>query len=243
MKKYVVYCHTNKITRQKYIGITCQSIQERWRKNGQGYSGQPKFFNAIKKYGWDNFIHEILYYDLTAEEASSIEQTLIKNLNTIKNGYNVDKGGLITNHSNQTKQKISKAMSGKKHSVETIKQITKTKQEQTGFKVICIETGEIFQSMGEASKIKKVDKTSISRCCNGKQITAGGYHWKLLENDSTNNIVDKRKKKVQCITTGVIYDSVADAAKDTNSDPSNIIKVCNGKYKTTNKLKWTWFYE
>ena len=240
MKNYIVYCHTNKITNQKYIGITCQTIQERWRNGGKGYSGQPKFFNAIKKYGWDNFTHEILYYDLTAEQASIIEQELIKKFNCIKNGYNVDKGGIITSHSDKTKQKIANSMTGKKHTPKTIEYITKLKQEQSGIKIICVETGEIFLSMGEASKIKNIDKTSISRCCNGKQITAGGYHWKIVNDNSTTTLTDKRKKKVQCITTGKIYNSISEAAKDTNSDPSNIIKVCNGKYKTTNKLKWKW---
>ena len=108
--------------------------------------------------------------------------------------------------------------------------------------MICIETGEIFSSMGEASRMKQIDKTSISRCCNGKQITAGGYHWRLLDQNQTNDIVnDRRKKRVLCVNTGEIYESVSEAARATNSDPSNIIKVCNGKYKTTNKLKWIWF--
>lgn len=49
---------------------------------------------------------------------------------------------------------------------------------------------------------------------------------------------DKRFKPVLCTTTNIAYETVSEAALKTNSDPSNIAKVCNGKYKTTNKLKW-----
>lgn len=79
-------------------------------------------------------------------------------------------------------------------------------------------------------------------------MTAGKMKWRYA--DSTlneqyilliNNKDEKHKfgrKPVICITTGKYYDSVAAAAADTKSDASNIIKVCNGKYKTTNKLQW-----
>ena len=34
--------------------------ERRWGCEGRGYSGSPHFWNAISKYGWDNFEHEIL---------------------------------------------------------------------------------------------------------------------------------------------------------------------------------------
>ena len=78
--KYTVYCHTNKINNKKYIGITSQKVEERWR-NGKGYSTQPKFYNAICKYGWDNFTHEILISGLDEQEAIELEINLIKSFN------------------------------------------------------------------------------------------------------------------------------------------------------------------
>ena len=36
-KTYVIYMHVNKINNKKYIGITCQTLQNRWRK-GKGYN-------------------------------------------------------------------------------------------------------------------------------------------------------------------------------------------------------------
>ena len=92
---FCLYCHTNNINNKKYIGITCQKPQNRWGKNGKNYSKQEKFYNAIIKYGWDNFSHEILLNNLTREEAINYEQEYIKFFNTIKNGYNTDLGGML----------------------------------------------------------------------------------------------------------------------------------------------------
>lgn len=55
---YSIYIHLNKINDKKYIGITCKKPEIRWA-NGLGYKKQP-FWNAITKYGWDNFEHIII---------------------------------------------------------------------------------------------------------------------------------------------------------------------------------------
>lgn len=44
--------------------------------------------------------------------------------------------------------------------------------------VICIETGEHFASMREASKQKGVNAISIGHCLAGRNKTAGGFTWK-----------------------------------------------------------------
>ena len=58
---------------------------------------------------------------------------------------------------------------------------TDSKEVSTDSKeVVCVETGEVFSSVRQASKSSDVDFSSIAKCCNGKRKTAGGYHWQYL---------------------------------------------------------------
>ena len=67
---YKVYAHINKQNGKAYIGITNRPTpQRRWGLDGQGYKLQPKFYNAIQKYGWLEFEHCILSENLTKQEA------------------------------------------------------------------------------------------------------------------------------------------------------------------------------
>lgn len=113
---YCVYIHTNKIDGKKYVGQTVygNNPNKRW-KNGKGYKGSTYFYNAIKKYGWDNFEHEIVASNLTKEEADTFERLLIDKLDltNMENGYNLETGGSFYKKiSEETKKKISLANSG-----------------------------------------------------------------------------------------------------------------------------------
>ena len=69
-----LYLHTSP-NGKKYYGITSKNNpSERWGNNGENYKRHPYFYNAIKKYGWDNFKHEIIFDDLTENEAKLLEQ-------------------------------------------------------------------------------------------------------------------------------------------------------------------------
>lgn len=116
-RNYCVYKHTspsNKI----YIGIT-KNIKNRWSRKGHGYKNNPYFINAINKYGWDNFKHEILFDKLTKNEACELEKTLIKEYNSTDRsiGYNISLGGEAffegCTHTKETKEKLSKVLKGK----------------------------------------------------------------------------------------------------------------------------------
>lgn len=97
---YTVYMHVNKTNQKKYIGYTSKSLNIRWGKNGNRYykESQTYFFNAIKKYGWDNFEHIILAEVETLNEARALEKQYIKTYHTCIYdpecwGYNMTFGG------------------------------------------------------------------------------------------------------------------------------------------------------
>lgn len=89
---YSVYKHTNKTNGKVYIGITSLKPEKRW---SVGYRDCRAFQNALDKYGWDNFDHEVLATGLTKEEACEMEIRLIAEYKSTddKYGYNISSGG------------------------------------------------------------------------------------------------------------------------------------------------------
>lgn len=221
-KNYLVYVHINKTPEnninKKYIGITCQSVNERWA-NGNGYKKQD-FYNAIQKYGWGNFEHKVLIHGLSREQACRWEIKLIAHFKTFdkKYGYNLSLGGDCQRHTEESRIKISKNNSryylGKK-----LLQKTKDKLREQAFKkpVVCLETGIIYESAHEASRTTGARVGHIVTICKERtpRKMAGGYHWKYLyeKDKGTPDYVTVKKQKVKCIETGEIYESIMDAAR------------------------------
>ena len=128
-KKCGVYMMKRKNSKKKYIG---QSIDFNTRVNAYKNlhcEKQPKLFNALKKYGFADF--KIDFYPYPEYMLNWIEATMIRQHNTIKEGYNCTTGGENARHSDETKAKMSKihsgennAMYGKKHSPESLKKMS-----------------------------------------------------------------------------------------------------------------------
>ena len=92
---YKVYKYTNLINGKIYIGQTIGDLKYRAGYNGYKYRKCPYFYNAIQKYGWDNFTVEILQDNLTREQANEFEIKYIKYFNSQDPniGYNISDGG------------------------------------------------------------------------------------------------------------------------------------------------------
>lgn len=124
---YTVYKHTSPDGRV-YVGITSQKPTSRWQ-SGNGYKGNSYFTRAINKYGWENFSHEILFENLSRDEAVKIEIELIAKYksNQRKYGFNISSGGESksgTTISQKQKDIISAASKGRIISETTRKKLS-----------------------------------------------------------------------------------------------------------------------
>ena len=187
MSNFIVYVHTSP-SNKKYIGITSQDIQKRWR-NGQGYSKNDYFTKAIKKYGWENFKHEIVADGLNKIEAEKIERALILRYkaNDKRYGYNLKSGGDSNGkHSEVSKHLMSINRKGKGTQPKSEATKQRMRENHAGGnapkQVLCVETGEIYKSINDAARAVNINKKVISNCCRGiiHYNTAGGYHWQFI---------------------------------------------------------------
>ena len=222
---YIVYRHTNPYNGKIYIGMTGQKPLRRW-DCGRGYIGNKYFYRAIKKYGWDNFYHEILCDGLTLEEANRIERFLIAKYDSAnpKKGYNIDLGGNgVGSRSQLTREKLSKSHKGQKawnkgrpHSEETRDRIR-----------------EALKG-GHLSK-ETCAKMSSSRTGKGNSFF-GKHH--SAESIKKNSMNQPNRKSVMCVETGVIYDSMAEAARQTGIRQGSISLVCSGSRSVAGGFHW-----
>lgn len=176
---WIVYKHTNKTNGKVYIGITSQSAEKRW-DSGWGYCSQPIFWAAIQKYGWQGFTHEVLFSELTEEEAKQKEIELIaeykSNAARYFNpsfGYNASDGG-----EGRTGYKWTDAM-----------------REARECKKVCQYdlTGNFIKthaSAGAAQEETGIKHDNIRYCCEGVSKRAGDFMWVYLEKEPAPYIED-----------------------------------------------------
>ena len=58
-------------------------------------------------------------------------------------------------------------------------------------KILCVETGEIFNTQREAAKALNIHPYGINSVLLGKQKTAGGYHWERLDEKTDRSLWEK----------------------------------------------------
>lgn len=206
-----IYCITNIINNKKYIGQTTVNVDYRFK---QHLSANKKYAinNAIKKYGKENFIVEQLCkkVDLTKKDLQNQlnkeEKYCIYWYETLceQHGYNIDKGG---GQASYFKKPVC--------------------QYDLYFNFI-----QKYDSAMDADRYTGISFGDISKCCNKKSISAGGYYWcfdgdnidinKL--NNSKNRPVIKYDMYGNQIQT---YDCINDISDD-NKFKNRIRNCTNG---------------
>lgn len=90
-----IYKITNIINGKSYIGLSTH-VEDRWEYHQNPYNWNREknklFYQAIKKYGIDNFQFEVLE-ECSADELSEKEKFYVEKYDTYYNGYNMTTGG------------------------------------------------------------------------------------------------------------------------------------------------------
>lgn len=237
---YKVYVYTNKINGKKYVGQTSRTLEQRAERNGIGYKKCTKFWNAILKYGWENFEPNILYDDLTKEQANEIEIKLIRELKTQDDnfGYNIKYGG---NSSNPLLQK-------------PVIQFT-----------LDMKYVARYSSVRNAIKKSGANPAHISSVCNSicdyknsKCKQSGGYIW-MWEADyinhryNINEILETINREFEhpnarrvvqlCLNMEYIstFKNICDASRKTGCRRNSINDTCTHRLRTSGG--YIWMYE
>ena len=218
-RKWCIYIHTNKINGKKYIGQTSRKPEERWGNNGRGYNNKTLHFsNAINKWGWDNFSHEIIADNLTKKEANQMEIDLIKLYNTTNRdyGYNHSKGGTGGNN----------------------KPVYPVKKYDLDGNFI-----KYYESAAEAGKDNNCDRSRITHCCK-LRTSYKGFMYRYADDVIDGKYIRKNRKSIlQYDLDGNFiqeFESCSEAARVVNGKTSTISKAT---YKTVKHYAYgfLWF--
>ena len=250
-----IYKITNKINGKCYIGKSID-VYRRWEEEKHFRSVNEHLKSAFEKYGFENFSFEILEEcEESALDSKEIYYISLLDATNNKKGYNMTfggTGGKLTSEvierikktkekngytkfwlgkkiPSETKEKISKSLSGNKNPF-----FNKTgKDSPNGRKILCIETNQVFDTIKEAAQFANLKVGNNIRTAIKLNIKAGGYHWQYLDS----------KPRIKNLTTNEIFDSVSEAAKKMKLDISSLHKACKGQRKTCGGFKWAYIFK
>lgn len=234
MKIYHIYKITNVINNKIYIGQTSQvKFYERFNRhlsnarcNLEGF-----LYNAIRKYGHENFNFELIYCCLDQTICNELEIHFINQFQSTnkKFGYNILIGGGQSPLPLESRQKISKVLK---------QQYLNGRKPWNADLKGTYHTGLKPWNSGMKGQYKLDSGVNISKALTG--VSKSEEHRKNLsiakkKYNAENTHV--QAKKVRCIETEMIFDSATKAAQffGTNNH-SNITRVCRGERKHYKQL-------
>lgn len=228
-KTWCVYIHTAP-NGKVYVGITSQKPEIRWQ-NGKGYKSNKHFANAIDKYGWDNFTHEVLVNGLTQEQAEQRETELIAFHNSANKsfGYNRALGGHALSEEsrkkigNTRKERIAlgliKTDYDRHFSEETKRKISEARKGKPG-KPWTDEQKKHMSQMRTGTGNPRYGKPPSDKC----KAAA------LAANEKPVMKIDGKAK--------TLYRSAKEAGVANNIDNTNITRCCKGQRATAGGYVW-----
>lgn len=147
-----IYKYENKINHKVYIGQTVDPAARHYSHISKSRTEKTKFYNAVRKYGWDNFDYAIIA-QAEAEDIKelsslldSLEIQYIEQYSSYKNGYNSTIGGRSCRgkempdsfieyckhrtYSEETRKKMSEAAHHRIYSEERREKLSKVAKER-----------------------------------------------------------------------------------------------------------------
>ena len=192
---YMITSPTNKI----YVGSTIDLDKRIYDYKRLSCKRQPKLYNSLKKYGFNNHKFEVLWAGLLIDmykyetmigwgfnslEPYNLNCKLPKlgNVYSVTSNESRQKMSISTKgmfHSIETKRKISNSKIGKKRSIEIKQKISKTQKKA----IIQMDLNGNFikewDSAIDVSKSLNINCGNISMCCKNKLKQTRGFTWKF----------------------------------------------------------------
>ena len=227
----IIYKATNKINGKIYIGQTCSSIKIRigeHRRASKLKKENSKFYNAIRKYGINNFVFELVEKCKTKEELNNKEVFYISLYDSYKLGYNSTLGGDGVSGGEhhplfgKKRPEFSESISGEKHpnfgnigelsprygqkhTEETKRKITKSLignkrgVDNTLYEFEHLKYGKIIATKYEMKKKYNLEGKCIALLCRGERNTHKG--WKMVRCVSGTDS-QLKQKRVEALPLG-----------------------------------------
>lgn len=183
MKYIYNYLTTNVINKKQYVGVHCGELDDSYLGSGLVMN------NAIKKYGRQNFIKEILEICDNIEQGHINEAKYINEYNTlVPHGYNVSPSGGIGakniswgKHTDETKLKISEKNKGTNNAMygkpPTNKGVPMTEEQKQKMRKPRTNTDKMKKPKTEAHKQKMRKPKSEQAKINIGKASKGRIPW------------------------------------------------------------------
>lgn len=252
-----IYMIKNKLNNKCYIGQTiAKDVNTRWKGHIQRINtdGCPALYGAIKKYGLEQFEFKIICICFD-EACDELEIYYISKFNSIApNGYNLESGGNKNKifHA-ETRNKISIALTGKKHNEE---RKLKNSNSQKGKKKWSNEEKQKMSETRIGRKLNLTDEQRQNRSNKLKgHITSEKTKIKVAEanknriwTDEMKQKMSEKSKKLHCKKVGKYslnnilietYNSIKEAVEKSDTKSRwYISSCCNNTIKRYKDYIW-----
>jgi group I intron endonuclease len=219
---------------KSYIGQTTRPIKKRFEQHRKKNSQCVAIYNAIQKYGWENFEKD--WYECPDEDLNFDEELLVREMGTlVPDGYNLKEGGGNGKHSDETKQKISDSIRGEKNPMYGETHTKESKQKQSEIKrgeknpmYGKTASEDTRQKMSESNMGKIPDEYSRQKMSDAKKGEKNPNSKRVYQYDLEGNLLGS-------------FGSCGEAAQQLKKkDGSNISQCARGKLKTAYDFKWSY---